>query len=325
MEWSSLKSSEAAEAGLEIFQKGGNAIDAAVATAFASCTCEPAMASLGGGGAALVHIAETNRTTAMEFEGRLSKSATEEMFVDDLLPLGVDPHPSFGWRGTRNNVGWMGYRSLGIPGQVAGLCEILERFGTLSLEKVIAPAIRICETGFEINKYYALMIGSSMQLLQRYPPINKLLLPDGYPPIPASQYDNPTIIVQEELAKTLQKIARGGVDAFYRGDIAKNIVADTRPHGSIVTLQDYADYQPKWYDEGLTGSYQDYEVTCMPEVFGGIQVLQTLNLSKALTCHPWNTTVLNTYTSWPNVSVGLGWIASAIWEIPNLKRCLSKV
>ena len=134
------EASDAAEAGLEIFQQGGNAIDAAVATAFASCACEPAMASLGGGGAALIHISGSKNTTAVEFEGRLSKSATEEMFVDDLLPLGVDPHPSFGWRGTRNNVGWMGYRSLGIPGQVAGLCEILERFGTLSLDKVMAPA-----------------------------------------------------------------------------------------------------------------------------------------------------------------------------------------
>lgn len=272
------ESVEAAEAGLEIFQNGGNAIDAAVATAFASCTCEPAMASLGGGGAALIHIAETNRPIAIEFEGRLSKSATEEMFVDDLLPLGVEPHPSFGWRGTRNNVGWMGYRSLGIPGQVAGLCEILERFGTMSLDEVIAPAIRICETGYEINKYYALMIGSNMQLLQQYPPLNTLLLPGGYPPIPASQYDDPTIIMQEELAKTLQKIASGGADAFYRGDIAQDIVADTRPHGSNVTLEDYADYQPKWYEAGLTGSYRDYEVICMPEVFGGIQVLQTLNL-----------------------------------------------
>jgi gamma-glutamyltranspeptidase/glutathione hydrolase len=269
---------EAADAGLGMFERGGNAVDAAVATAFASCTCEPAMASLGGGGAALIHLADTERTTAVEFEGRLSKSATEEMFVDDLLPLGVDPHPSFGWRGTRNNVGWMGYRSLGVPGQVAGLCEILERFGSMSLKEVIAPAIRICEDGYEINKYYALMIGSNMRLLEQYPPINKLLLPGGYPPIPSSQYNRPTIVVQKELAETLRKIAQGGAAAFYQGDIAKDIVADTAPHGSIVTLQDYADYQPKWYDEGLTGTYRGYELVCMPEVFGGTQVLQTLNL-----------------------------------------------
>ena len=272
------ESVEAADAGLEIFEKGGNAVDVAVATAFASCTCEPAMASLGGGGAALIYLAEEDRTVAIEFEGRLSKSATEEMFVDDLLPLGVDPHPSFGWRGTRNNVGWMGYRSLGVPGQVAGLCEILERFGSMSLEEVIAPAVRICEEGYEINKYYALMIGSNMKLLEQYPPINELLVPGGHPPIPASQYDKPTIIVQKELAETLRKIAQGGAAAFYRGDIVKDIIADTVPHGSIVTLQDYADYQPKWYDEGLTGSYRGYELVCMPEVFGGIQVLQTLNL-----------------------------------------------
>ena len=269
---------QAAEAGLEIFEKGGNAVDAAVATSFAACVCEPAMSSLGGGGAALIYLAETGKTTAIEFEGRLSKSATEDMFVDDLLPLGVDPHPSFGWRGTKNNVGWMGYRCLGVPGQVAGLCDALEKFGTMSLEQVIAPAIKFCEEGFEVNKYYALMIGSNMKLLQQYPPIDKLLLPGGYPPIPVSQYDDPTFIVQKELAESLRKIGQGGADAFYRGDIAEGIIADTQPHGSIVTLQDYADYKTKSYGDGLVGSYRGYKIVCMPEVFGGTQVIQTLNL-----------------------------------------------
>jgi gamma-glutamyltranspeptidase/glutathione hydrolase len=230
---------EAAEAGMEIFKKGGNAIDAAIATSFASCTCEPAMASLGGGGAALIYLADEDRTLAIEFEGRLPKAATEDMFVPDLLPPGVNPHPSFGWRGTRDNVGWMGYRSLGVPGQVAGLCHILDQFGSMKLEEVIAPAVKICEEGYEINEYYALMIGSDMELLQKYPPINELLLPGGYPPRPATAY---------------------------------------KTHGSIVTVGDYADYQPRSYDDGLVGSYRGYKLVCMPEVFGGIQVLQTLNL-----------------------------------------------
>jgi len=272
------ESAQAAKAGIEILKKGGNAIDAAVATSFAACTCEPAMASLGGGGATLIYLAEKNRTVAVEFEGRLPKAATEDMFVPDLLPPGVEPHPSFGWRGTRNNAGWMGYRSLGVPGQIAGLCQILEQFGTMSLEKVIAPAIRICQEGYAVDQYYALIIGSHMRLLQQYPPIDKLLLPGGYPPRPASAYNKPTVIVQKELAHTLQKIARDGVDVFYRGEIAKAIIADTQPHGSIVTLQDYADYQPTTYNDGLVGSYRGYKVVCMPEVFGGIQVLQTLNL-----------------------------------------------
>ena len=272
------ESAEAAEAGLEILKRGGNAFDAAVATSFAAATCEPAMSSLGGGGAALIYLADEDRVVAVEFEGRLPRAATEDMFVPDLLPLGVEPHPSFGWRGTRNNVGWMGYRSLGVPGQVAGLCQILEQFGTMSLEEVTAPAIKICEEGYEVNSYYALMIGSNMKLLQQYPPIDKLLLPGGYPPRPASAYNRPTVIVQKELAETLRKIAQGGADAFYRGDIAKAIIADTQPHGSIVTLQDYADYQPRTYGDGLVGSYRGYKLVCMPEVFGGIQVLQTLNL-----------------------------------------------
>jgi gamma-glutamyltranspeptidase/glutathione hydrolase len=269
---------EAAQAGLEIFRQGGNAIDAAAATSFASCTCEPAMASLGGGGAALIYLADQDRTVAIEFEGRLPKAATEDMFVPDLLPLGVNPHPSFGWRGTKDNVGWMGYRSLGVPGQVAGVCQILDRFGSMSLEEVMAPAIKICEEGYEINEYYALMIGTDMELLQKYPPINELLLPGGYPPRPATAYNEPTIIVQKELAETLRKIAVGGAGAFYRGDIAAAIAADTQPHGSIVTVEDYVDYQPRSYNDGLVSSCRGYKLACMPEVFGGIQVLQTLNL-----------------------------------------------
>ena len=272
------ESVEAAEAGMAILKKGGNAVDAAVATSFAACTCEPAMSSLGGGGAALIYLADQDRTVAIEFEGRLPSMASEDMFVPDLLPLGVEPNPSFGWRGTRNNVGWMGYRSLGVPGQVAGLCQILEQFGTLSLEEVIAPAIRICEEGYKVNNYYALMIGNDMELLQKYPPIGELLLPGGYPPRPATAYNKPSVIVQPVLAQTLREIAQGGADTFYRGPIARAIIADTEPHGSVVSLQDYADYQPKAYDAGLVGSYRGYKLVCMPEVFGGIQVLQTLNL-----------------------------------------------
>ena len=272
------ESAEAAEAGREILKNGGNAVDAAVATSFAACVCEPAMSSLGGGGAALIYQADRRKTVAIEFEGRLSKGATEDMFLDDLLPLGVNPHPSFGWRGTKGDVGWMGYRSLGVPGQVAGLARILEQYGTMSLAEVTAPAIRICEEGYEINRYYALMIGSDMELLQRYPPIDKLLLPGGYPPRPATAYNEATVIVQPELAETLRTVVRHGADAFYRGEIARAIIADTAPDGSIVTVDDYADYEPRTYDDGLVSSYRGYRLVCMPEVFGGAQVLEALNL-----------------------------------------------
>jgi gamma-glutamyltranspeptidase/glutathione hydrolase len=272
------ESKEAAEVGLAILRQGGNAVDAAVATSFAACTCEPAMSSLGGGGAALVYLAERGETCAIEFEGCLPKAAREDMFVPDLLSPGVEPHPSFAWRGTKNGASWMGYRSLGVPGQVAGLCQILRQFGTMSLAEVITPAIEICERGYAINEYYALMIASHMELLQRYPPINQVLLPGGYPPRAATAYNEPTVICQPALAETLRLVARGGADVFYRGPIAEAIVSDAQPHGSIVTLQDYADYRPKVYSTGLRGSYRDYDLVCMPEVFGGIQVLQTLNL-----------------------------------------------
>jgi gamma-glutamyltranspeptidase/glutathione hydrolase len=99
------ESVQAAEAGREIFEQGGNAIDAAVATSFAATTCEPAMSSLGGGGAALIYLAKERRVIAIEFEGRLPKAAAEDMFLSDLLPLGQEPHPWFGWRGPGTMLG----------------------------------------------------------------------------------------------------------------------------------------------------------------------------------------------------------------------------
>jgi gamma-glutamyltranspeptidase/glutathione hydrolase len=232
------------------------------------------MTSIGGGGAVLVYSAETGKVFAINLDGRLPRAATEDMFVPDLLPPGVN-QPSFGWRGTKNDVGWMGYRSLGVPGFVAGMCLIQEEFGTMSLEEVMAPAIRIAEEGWEMDEYNALYISRYMPYLQRFPPIDDLLLPGGYPPHPASRYDA-TLIVQKELAQSLRLIAKEGPTAFYQGDIAKAIMADTQPHGSIVTLQDYADYKPDLLENGLESSYRGHKIACMP--FGGVTLVEMLNL-----------------------------------------------
>ena len=272
------ESVEAAEAGAEILAAGGNAIDAAVATSFTAAVCEPAMTSIGGGGGALVYIAETGKTYALEFNGRLSRAAREDMFVGDLLPPGESLSP-FQWRGTRDNAAWVGYRTLGVPGHVAGVLSLHERFGSMARADVLAPAIRRARDGYDINEYYSLEIGSDAENILRNPGLSALLMPDGRPPVPRTFYrPDGYRVVQPQLAETLEMIAAGGIDAFYRGDIARAIVADNEPHGAIVTLDDFAAYEPRWYDDGLRADYRGYTIVAMPDAFGGVNVLETLNL-----------------------------------------------
>jgi len=267
----------AAEAGGQILERGGNAIDAAVATSLVACAIEPCNASLGGGGAVLVHHAASGKTYAIEFNGRLPKAMREDTFVNDLLPLGEDPHP-FGWRGTRNRVSWRGYKTLGVPGQVAGLALLHQRFGKLPFSELVEPAIRICEEGWEVDRYYQYLITQYMEDLQRFESIANLLLPGGRPPTIRDFYTKPTIIQQPALANTLRTIARGGADAFYRGEIAVNTIRDVAPYGALVTVEDYAAYAPELYEDGLRTTYRGYDIVCMPGAFGGVTVVETLNI-----------------------------------------------
>lgn len=268
----------AAEAGGEIFELGGNAIDAAIAASFVACSIEPSNATLGGGGAALVYHAETGSTYAIEFNGRLPMGMREDMFVDDLLPLGED-QPPFRWRGTRDRVAWKGYRTLGVPGQVGGLCMLHEKFGSLPLADLVAPAIRICEEGWEVDARYQYYIAQDMEWLQKFPSIAELLLPGGRVPVIRDFYrSNPTIIKQPRLAETLRAVANGGADAFYRGEVARKIIEDVVPHGAAVTLEDYAAYAPKLYEDGIRTKYKGYDIVCMPDAYGGVTVIETLNI-----------------------------------------------
>ncbi len=268
----------AAEAGGEILARGGNAIDAAIATSFVACCIEPSNATIGGGGAALVYHAETNSTYAIEFNGRLPKGMREDMFVDYLLPLGED-QPPFRWRGTKDRVAWKGYKTLGVPGQVGGLCLLHERFGSLPLADLVEPAIRVCEEGWEVDARYQYYIAQDMEWLQKFPSIAELLLPGGRVPVIRDFYHpEPTVIRQPRLAETLRAIAEGGADAFYRGEVARKVVDDVSPHGAAVTVEDYAAYEPKLYEDGIRTTYRGYDIVCMPDAYGGVTVIETLNI-----------------------------------------------
>jgi len=137
-----------AQTGVEVMAKGGNAVDAAVAAAFVDCVVEPAMNGLGGEGVMAIHLAETREDVIIDFVGRPSGNCSPDMFE-------LDPGRSrvglFGWKAVKGDANLIGHKAATVPGEVAGLCLALERYGTMSLREIVKPAIRIAEDGFPVS------------------------------------------------------------------------------------------------------------------------------------------------------------------------------
>src|SRR5215470_12847835 len=195
----------ASRAGVEILQKGGNAIDAAVATAFALAVVEPAAGNLGGGGFMLVRLAD-GRTTFLDYREVAPGRATRDMYIG---PDGnLDPEAST-----------VGYKSVAVPGTVAGLELALKTYGTMKLADVIAPAIRLAEDGFVITEKLAAELEEESPGLQAYPASKRIFLHGG------EHFKAGERLKQPELAATLKRIAQNGAAEFYRGETA-HILAD---------------------------------------------------------------------------------------------------
>ena len=165
------------EAGLEMLKKGGNAVDAAVATGFTACVVEPMMTTIGGCGFMLVHLAEEGKSVVIEFSPRAPGAAGPEMYtVEDSAILDI------GLQSVANSENIIGPKSASVPGTVAGFCMAHNKYGSLPLEQVMEPAIHHAEQGFEVDWYTAVSIADEMERLVRYPGISGLLLNGGFPP-----------------------------------------------------------------------------------------------------------------------------------------------
>lgn len=249
----------ATRAGAWLLASGGNAVDAAVATAFALSVVEPYHSGIGGGGFLLVHLAD-GATFALDARETAPAAATPEMFVRE---------------GVAKDAPRLGSLAVATPGLVAGLCEALARWGTKPLADVMAPAIRLAEEGFAIGPRHAKVaaIALEMGILQRFPETARIQLPpDGKAPAPGWR------LVQPELAETLRTIAREGPDAFYRGRIAKAIVAEMERQGGILDLDDLDGYRTK-LREPVRGSYRGLDVRSFPPPSsGGVALLQMLGM-----------------------------------------------
>ncbi len=233
------KMRSAVEAGTGILAAGGNAIDAAVATAFAMGVVEPWMNGLGGGGFLVGWLAEEQRSFAIEYPMISPSGATPDMYP---LAGGRDAG-LFGWPRTEDNANVLGYRSIAVPGTVAGLAEALERFGTMSLARVLEPAIALAEQGVPVTWHTSLTITKDLVNLRAFPETARVYLDaNGCPPV-TLEGAVPPVIRNPDLATTLRRIADGGAREFYEGELAAKIVKFLAGMGTPVTVDDFAQYR----------------------------------------------------------------------------------
>ena len=267
----------AAQAGLEILNEGGNAIDAAVATAFVMGVVEPFTSGLGGVACLVLRTADGS-ATVIDGSTTAPDAAREDMF--ELLDTG-ERLGMYGWPATRDNANNVGYRSLGVPGMVACLLLALERYGTLPRERVMAPAIRLASEGFEIDWYMGLAIGTYSERLWPFPETTRVFFrPSRAPLRVATGFEPGDRLVQPDLARSLQAIAQGGRDAFYAGPLAAAICADVQRNGGLLTREEFASYEAREL-EPLRSSYRGHEILTVPGPSGAVTAVELLNLIEA--------------------------------------------
>ncbi len=246
--------------GVDILEGGGNAVDAAVAVGFALAVTLPQAGNLGGGGFMIVHDAESGEQVAIDYREKAPGEASRDMFLD---AAGNADSKKSQYSGL----------AIGVPGTVAGLALALERYGTMSLADVLAPAIRLAEEGVTVTPDLADSLRASADELKVWPSSAKIFFKEGGVP-----YEPGDTLRQADLAKSLRLIAEGGPDAFYKGEIARLIAAQMERDGGLITAQDMAGYEAV-VREPVRGTYRGHEVVSMPPPSsGGVHIIQILNI-----------------------------------------------
>jgi gamma-glutamyltranspeptidase/glutathione hydrolase len=267
-----------AEVGASILKRGGNAVDAAVATAFAMTVTEPFMSTIAGGGTMLIHLAKRGETVVLDFNVQAPAACHETIYpLEDGQGVGL-----FTWRKVTGDANMYGHRSVAVPGSVAGLSQALARYGTMEWADVLAPAIALAKQGIEPDWYIALTMATHAQELAAFPETARTYLKDGHfihrPPTLA---DGDRALFPD-LAKSLEYLAKEGPGGFYQGAIADAIVAEMQRGGGFITKADLAAYTVKTAAP-LTGRYRNLELAFSPGATGGITALEMLNI---LGCFP---------------------------------------
>ncbi len=273
------KTQAAAEVGAEILRRGGNAVDAAVATAFASGVVEPWMSGVGGGGFLVAHFPDKDEAIVVEFPMVAPAGATPDMFP---LAGGVDTG-LFGWPSVVGGANIAGPRAVAVPGVPAGLALALEQYGSgrVSLGQAIAPAIQLAEEGMPVTWHTTLTIARDLAQLSRFPATAAVFLDaQGHPPVTVDQ-STPTMLRQPDLARTLRAIADEGPRAFYEGFLAAAIVGHLAEQGAPIVAEDFAAYRAT-VAPALAADYRGHRLLAPGKGTGGTTLVQSMNLLNEL-------------------------------------------
>lgn len=246
--------------GLSVLKEGGNAVDAAVAMGFALAVTYPRAGNLGGGGFMLVHLGKTGETVAIDYREKAPLKSTRNMFLDGKGEVDIER--------ARHTI-----YSSGVPGTVAGLSLALEKYGTMPLEKVIAPAIKLAEEGFPVSaELRESLLRAKGRMKKSAESMDIFFRNNGEPP------RKEEILRQKDLAWSLKQISRNGPQAFYRGAIAKKIAVYMKRKRGLITERDLASYEAV-IREPVAGNYRGYGIYSMPPPSsGGVHLIEMLNI-----------------------------------------------
>jgi gamma-glutamyltranspeptidase/glutathione hydrolase len=248
----------AAKAGLAVLQRGGNAIDAAVATSLVLGVTNSAACGIGGGGFMLIYWAKTGKIYALDYRERAPLAASATMYVRNGKP--------------NEELARTGALSVATPGELAGLSAALAHFGTMRFSQLAAPAIKIARDGFVITPHMASDISIVASKISNEPGFRSEFFNATGAPLRAGATTS-----NRKLAATLERLGDNPEKSFYQGDIAKQIVAYVKTHGGILSPRDLAEYKPQWRDP-VHLAYRSYDVYTMPPPSSGGVVLEILGM-----------------------------------------------
>lgn len=256
----------ASQAGVEILERGGNAIDAAVATMLALNVVEPNASGIGGGGFSTIRFAKTGEVVELDYRETAPLSATKDMYASEAS------------KQAKESV--LGGKAVGVPGIVMGIFTMLDKYGSMTFAEVAEPAIRLAEEGFEVHPMQNGIIRDEFDKLAKYSPACAFL-PEGLPA------EAGTILKQPKLASAFRLLADEGPDAFYRGPIGESVVAAVNAAGGEMSMKDLNNYKME-IRTPVKGTYRGYSIYSTPPASsGGTHIVQLLNIMENFPVNRW--------------------------------------